>query len=93
VPGIRIRVLKEIYMKLKAALIALALAFSSAAPAAMVDPAEPPATPAGGKPETGITAGAVVGAAIVVAVVVAIANGDDDDATSTTTTTTTTTGP
>jgi len=77
-------------MNLKAALLAIALATSTVASAAVVDPAEPPATPAGGAPQAGIGVAGAVGIAIGVGVIVAIAAGGDDDSTTTTTTTTTT---
>ena len=77
-------------MKVRAAFAALAFATSMAASAAVVDPAEPPKTPAGGAPEAGIGVGGAVGIAIGVGVIIAIAAGDDgDDGTTTTTTTTT----
>lgn len=66
-------------MKLRAALTAVALATSMVASAAVVDPAEPPQTPAGGAPEAGLTAGTVVGAGIVIGLAVAIGASDDDD--------------
>ena len=77
-------------MKLKAALLAAVLGVSMAANAAVVDPAEPPATPAGGNPAAGIGVAGGVGIAIAAAVVIAIATGGGDDATSTTGTTGTT---
>jgi hypothetical protein len=72
-------------MKLKAALAAATLALSSLAQAAVVDPAEPPATPAGGRPEAGIGVAGAVGIAVVVGVIIAVAAGDDDNTTTTTT--------
>ena len=75
-------------MKLKAMLVAATLALSSVANAAVVDPAEPPATPAGGSPEAGIGVAGAVGIAIAVGVLVAIAGGGDDNGTTGTTGTT-----
>jgi hypothetical protein len=66
---------KEQHMKLKAALVAAVLGVSMAANAAVVDPAEPPATPAGGNPEGGINTATAVGIAIGIGVIVAIAGG------------------
>ena len=66
-------------MKLRAALTAIAFAASMVASAAVVDPAEPPNTPAGGAPQAGLTVGQVVGAAIVVGIGVATVAGDDND--------------
>jgi hypothetical protein len=65
--------------KILAALIAASFALAASSHAAVVDPAEPPATPAGGAPEAGLTAGAVVGGAILVGIIVAVAGGDDGD--------------
>ena len=67
-------------MKLKAALLAVTLALAPISHGAMVDPAEPPKTPAGGAPETGLTGGYVAGIAIVAAVIIAMVTDDDDDA-------------
>jgi hypothetical protein len=78
-------------MNLKAALIAATLALTSVANAAVVDPTEPPSTPAGGAPEAGITAAQGAGIAITIAVIAAIAGGGGGDNNTTTTTTTTTT--
>jgi len=84
-------------MKLKAALLAVMLAFASMSQAAVVDPKEPPTTPAGGRPEAGIGVAGAVGIAIAVGVIIAIASDDSDDAitatTATTATATTGTGP
>jgi len=84
-------------MKLKAALLAVMLAFASLSQAAVVDPKEPPTTPAGGKPEAGIGVAGAVGIAIAVGVIIAIATDDDDNGTTATTATTATsatgTGP
>ena len=65
-------------MKIRPIVLTLAL---GAAPisAAVVDPNEPPATPAGGTPTAGITAGTVIGAAILVGALAALAGGDGDD--------------
>ena len=75
--------LMEIKMKLKAAVLVSTLALSLAAYGAAVtpDPAEPPATPAGGAPAAGLTGGALVGAAIVVGTILVVAGvaGDNDD--------------
>jgi Spy/CpxP family protein refolding chaperone len=72
-------------MKLTAAILAATLAISAVSYAAVVDPTEPPATPAGGAPEAGIGTATVVGAAITIAVIVAIAGGGGNDNTTTTT--------
>jgi hypothetical protein len=77
-------------MKLKAALLAVLLGLAPMSHGAVVDPAEPPATPAGGKPEAGIGVAGAVGIAIAVGVLVAVITADDDDTLTTTTTTTTT---
>ena len=66
-------------MNLKAALLAAALALPGITHAAAVDPAEPPATPAGGEPLAGITTTGVIGAVITVGVIAAIAGGGDDN--------------
>jgi ribonuclease PH len=89
------RILKEKHMNLKAALTAatLALSLSSMTNAAVVDPTEPPATPAGGAPEAGITVAQGAGIAITIAVIAAIAGGGGNDSGTTTTTTSTTTTP
>jgi hypothetical protein len=81
-------------MKLIGALL-VAATLALPAQAAVVDPAEPPATPAGGAPEAGIGVAGAVGIAIGIGVIAAIASGGGDDGggTTTTTTTTTTTGP
>ena len=73
-------------MKLTAALLAATLALSSLSYAAVVDPAEPPATPAGGAPEAGIGVAGAVGIAIGIGVLVAIAGGGGDGTTATTAT-------
>lgn len=82
-------------MKVRAALVAATLVLASVSNAAVVDPAEPPVTPAGGAPEAGIGVAGAVGIAVGIGVIAAIAAGNDDDngtsATTTTTTTTTTT--
>jgi hypothetical protein len=81
-------------MKLTAAILAATLAISAVSYAAVVDPAEPPATPAGGAPEAGITVAQGAGIAITIAVIAAIAGGGgNDNGTTTTTTTSTTTTP
>ena len=77
-------------MKLKAALLAVMLGLAPVSQGAVVDPAEPPATPSGGKPDAGIGVAGAVGIAIAIGVLAAIIAGDDDDTTTTTTTTTTT---
>ena len=77
-------------MKLKAALLAVMLGLAPVSHGAVVDPAEPPATPAGGAPQAGIGVAGAVGIAIAIGVLVAVAAGEDDDNTTTTTTTTTT---
>jgi hypothetical protein len=88
------RILKEKHMNLKAALIAATLALSSMTNAAVVDPTEPPATPAGGAPEAGITVAQGAGIAITIAVIAAIVGGGgNDNGTTTSTTTSTTTTP
>lgn len=66
-------------MKVQAAFAAIALATSVPAFAAVPDPAEPPATPAGGTPIAGITAGTVIGVAILVGAVAALAGQTGDD--------------
>lgn len=67
-------------MKLKAALVAALVGLSlAAANAAVVDPAEPPATPAGGAPEAGIGVAGAAGIAIGIGVIAAIASGGDDN--------------
>jgi hypothetical protein len=66
-------------MKLKAVLFAVMIGLAPFAHTAVVDPAEPPATPAGGAPETGISAGAAVGIAVIIGVIVAIAAGGGGD--------------
>jgi hypothetical protein len=73
-------VIKEIEMKLKAALLALMFAAAPIAHTAVVDPKEPPATPAGGAPEAGIGTAGAVGIAIGIGVIAAIASDDDDGA-------------
>ena len=75
-------------MKLRAALAAVAFAVSMSASAAVVDKTEPPATPAGGRPEAGIGVAGAVGIAIGVGILIAVVGGDDDDDSTTTTTTT-----
>jgi len=79
-------------MKIRAAVLVLTLALSSVASAAVVDPAEPPKTPAGGAPEAGLTTGQLVGGAILVGVIVAVAAGDDGDGVAAGTATSTGTG-
>lgn len=77
-------------MKLKAAFIAATLALSSAAYAGeLVDKTEPPATPAGGRPEAGIGVAGGVGLGILAVTLIAIAGGGDDDGTATATATAT----
>ena len=76
-------------MKLKAALLALTLALAPLlSHGAIVDPKEPPATPAGGKPEAGIGVAGAIGIAIAIGVIIAIASDDDDDGVTTTATAT-----
>lgn len=68
-------------MKLRTALLAVLLAVAPVmTQGAVVDPAEPPVTPAGGAPEAGIGVVGAVGVAIGIGLIVAIAGGDDDDA-------------
>jgi len=66
-------------MKLRAALLAVTLALAPISHGAVVDPAEPPATPAGGAPEAGIGVAGAVGIAIGIGIIAAIAGGDDGD--------------
>ena len=79
-------------MKLKAALVAVTLAFAPLSHGAMVDPAEPPKTPAGGAPQAGLTAAQIAGIAIGAIVLIAVVAGDDDDNGTTSTATATGTG-
>lgn len=73
-------------MRLRTALVAALVGISmAAANAAVVDPNEPPATPAGGAPEAGIGVTGAVGIAIGIGVIIAIAaGGGSDSGTSTT---------
>jgi hypothetical protein len=80
-------------MKLRTAVLAVLLATAPVmAQGAVVDPAEPPATPAGGAPQAGIGVAGAVGIAVGIAVIVAIAGDDDDAVTATATATATGTG-
>lgn len=67
-------------MKLRAALTAAVLGISMAANAAqLVDPAEPPATPAGGNPAGPIDTATAVGVAVGLGVIIAVAAGGGND--------------
>ena len=77
-------------MKLRTAILAVLLATAPVmTQGAVVDPAEPPATPAGGKPEAGIGVAGALGIATLVIVAIALASDDDDAVTATATATAT----
>jgi len=65
-------------VEIRAIVLTLALGASPIS-ASVLDPNEPPATPAGGTPTASITAGTVIGAAILVGALAALTGGGGAD--------------